>query len=149
MHPETLDSGGTMIYSRRDMLKLGAGALAALGAGVRLQAAEGRQKRKIPIGLQLYSVREDCAKDLPGVIQAVGKMGYQGVEFAGYHGRNAKDLRKLLDDNGLRCGGTHTALNTLTGDAFQGTVEFNQTLGNRYLIVPSLPRENVASVKAL
>ncbi|MHB1036110.1 MAG: sugar phosphate isomerase/epimerase family protein [Pirellulales bacterium] len=138
-----------MNYSRRDMLKLGAGALAALGTGAGLRAADNKPKRKIPIGLQLYSVREDCTKDLPGVLKAVGKMGYQGVEFAGYYGRNANELRKLLDENGLRCCGTHTALSTLVGAAFDGTIEFNKTLGNRFLIVPSLPQENVASVKAL
>ncbi|HZO88257.1 MAG TPA: sugar phosphate isomerase/epimerase [Chthonomonadaceae bacterium] len=93
---------------------------------------------KLPIGLQLYSVREDCARDLPGVLEAVARMGYDGVEFAGYYGRNAQELRKLLDDNGLKCCGTHIGLDTLLGDALPATVEFNQTLGNRFLIVPGL-----------
>ena len=44
---------------------------------------------KIPIGVQLYSVREDCAKALPGVLSAIAKMGYEGVEFAGYYDRTA------------------------------------------------------------
>ena len=57
----------------------------------------------IPIGLQLYSVRDDCARDLPGVLKAVGGMGYAGVEFAGYYGRTAEELRLMLDDNGLAC----------------------------------------------
>jgi sugar phosphate isomerase/epimerase len=51
---------------------------------------------QIPIALQLYSVREDCQKDLPGVLQAVAKMGYQGVEFAGYYGRTAQELPQML-----------------------------------------------------
>ncbi|MDP6107122.1 MAG: sugar phosphate isomerase/epimerase, partial [Candidatus Brocadiia bacterium] len=55
----------------------------------------------IPIGLQLYSVRDDSARDLPGTLEAVAKMGYTGVEFAGYHGYGADDLRKMLDDLGL------------------------------------------------
>ena len=92
----------------------------------------------IPMGLQLYSVREDCAKDLPAVLAAVAAMGYVGVEFAGYHDYAAADLRKLLDDNGLACCGTHTGLPTLLGDELEKTVAFNQTLGNRYLIVPGL-----------
>ncbi|MBV9469496.1 MAG: sugar phosphate isomerase/epimerase [Abitibacteriaceae bacterium] len=100
---------------------------------------------KIPIGLQLYSIREDAAKDLPGVLKAVAQMGYDGVEFAGYYGHSAQDIRKMLDDNGLKCCGTHTGLNTLTGDELQRTVEFNKTLGNPYLIVPGLPQERTNS----
>jgi sugar phosphate isomerase/epimerase len=96
---------------------------------------------KIPIGLQLYSVREDCARDLPGTLDAVARMGYVAVEFAGYYNRNAQELRKLLDDRGLKCCGTHTGFNTIIGDELPRTIEFNQTLGNRFLIVPGLPEE--------
>lgn len=96
---------------------------------------------KIPIALQLYSVREDCARDLPGTIAAVAKMGYAGVEFAGYYDRSAAELRRLLDDHGLRCAGTHTGLNTIMGDELPRTIEFNQALGNKFLIVPGLPKE--------
>jgi len=93
----------------------------------------------IPIGLQLYSIREDCKKDLPGTLAAVAKMGYDGVEFAGYYDRPAAELRKRLDDLGLKCCGTHIKLDTMLGDALPATVEFNRALGNRFLIVPSLP----------
>ena len=96
---------------------------------------------QIPIGLQLYSVRDDCARDLPGVLAAVARMGYAGVEFAGYYGHTAQELRAMLDDNGLVCCGTHTGLDTILGDALEQTVEFNKTLGNPYLIVPGLPGE--------
>jgi len=148
-----------MSLSRRDMLRLGAGAAAFCVTGARAAALAQRARRrrkvatepakKIPIGLQLYSVRGECEKDLPGVLEAVGKMGYKGVEFAGYYGRKADELRKLLDKNGLVCCGTHTGLNTLTGDAWKGTVEFNKTIGNKYLIVPGLPGKNVASKQAI
>lgn len=94
---------------------------------------------KLPIGLQLYSVREDAAKDLAGVLQAVAKMGYDGVEFAGYYGHSAADIRKMLDDNGLKCCGCHTGLDTLVGDKLQETVDFNKTLGHKFLIVPWIP----------
>jgi hypothetical protein len=108
------------------------------------QAAK-QAKRQAPIGLQLYSVREDCKRDLPGTIAAVGKMGYDGVEFAGYYDRSAEDLRKMLDDNGLVCCGTHTGLDTLLEDNLAKTIEFNKTLGNKYLIVPGLPEKNSSS----
>jgi sugar phosphate isomerase/epimerase len=122
-----------MDFTRRDMLKLGLGGAALWAAGSeRLSAAE---TKKIPIALQLYSVRQDCEKDLPAVLQAVAKIGYKGVEFAGYYGRDAAQLRKLLDDNGLKCCGTHIGLDTLRGDKLAQTVEFNKTLGNPFLIV--------------
>src|SRR5947209_5011524 len=90
-------------------------------------AAEAGPNKKAPalIGLQLYSVRDACAKDLPGVLKAVAKMGYTGVEFAGYYGRTAQELRQMLDEDGLKCYGTHIGLDTLLGDNFAKTVEFN------------------------
>ena len=102
----------------------------------------------IPIGLQLYSVRDDCARDLPDVLKAVAGMGYAGVEFAGYYGRTAPELRAMLDENGLACCGTHTALETVLGDELERTVDFSRTLGNPYLIVPGLPRERTGTREA-
>jgi sugar phosphate isomerase/epimerase len=129
-----------MDLSRRDMLKLTAGSAALWAAGTRLlRADEKPAKKKIPIALQLYSVRGLCEKDLPGTLEAVGKMGYQGVEFAGYYGRTAEELRKLLDQNNLKCCGTHIGLDAITGDNLKKTVEFNKTLGNKFLIVASMP----------
>ncbi|MDD4891519.1 MAG: sugar phosphate isomerase/epimerase [Phycisphaerae bacterium] len=103
----------------------------------------------MPVGVQLYSVRMDCARDLPGTLAAVAGMGYDGVEFAGYYGRSAADLRKLLDSLGLRCCGTHTGLDTLLGDALKTTIEFSQTLGNKFLIVPSMPGPRRAADRAV
>ena len=100
---------------------------------------------RIPIALQLYSVREECAKDLPGTLGAVAEMGYEGVEFAGYHGRSAGELRRLCDERGLKIVGTHIGLDTLLGDELEKSVEFNRILGNKYLIVPGLPEERRSS----
>src|SRR5437867_2457201 len=137
--------------SRRTFLKHTAAttlvACAAGPAATALFSAE-TPARKIPIGLQLYSVRKDCEKDLVGTVTAVAKMGYKGVEFAGYYGRDAKTLRKLLDDVGLKCCGTHLQLETVLGDNLPKTIEFNQTLGNQFLIVPSLPEKRRSSLQA-
>ena len=78
------------------------------------------------------------AGDMAGSLAAVAKLGYKGVEFAGFNNVPAKDIRKMLDDNGLKAIGCHTALNTLQGDEFDRTVEFNKTIGNPRLVVPSL-----------
>jgi sugar phosphate isomerase/epimerase len=97
---------------------------------------------KIPIGLQLYSVREDCATDLPAVLDQVAEMGYEGVDFpAGYFGQEAQNLRAMLDDRGLRCCGSHTPLDTLQADCLEATVDFALQVGNLYLVCPWLPEE--------
>jgi sugar phosphate isomerase/epimerase len=110
-----------------------AGVVCGLSLAESVQAAAGK---KIPIGLELYSLREECKTDLPGMLSAVSKIGYKGVEFAGYHGRSAKELRKMLDENGLVACGTHTPYESVLGDKLKETVEFNQTIGNKFLIVP-------------
>ncbi len=99
----------------------------------------------LPIAVQLYSVRDDCARDLPGTLKAVADMGYAGVEFAGYYGYSAEDLRSMLDGLGLKCAGTHTGLETILGKELEATIEFNKTLGNRFLIVPGLSAERTKS----
>lgn len=103
---------------------------------------------RIPVGVQLYSVRDDCARDLPGTLAQISKMGYAGVEFAGYHGYNAADLRRILDDLGLKASGAHIGVDQLIGDALPKTAEFHLALGNKYLLVPGLPEEYRNSARA-
>jgi sugar phosphate isomerase/epimerase len=103
-------------------------------------------QKKIPIAVQLYSVRTLCATDLPGTIAGVAKLGYQAVEFAGYYGHTAAELRKMLADNGLRCCGTHLHIDALLGDSLEKTIEFNKGLSNPTLIVPGLPKNYTGSV---
>jgi sugar phosphate isomerase/epimerase len=136
-------------HSRRDVIRFAAAAAAAIACPLP-SIAEAPAKR-IPIALELYSVRNEIAKDFTGVIQAVGKMGYEGVEFAGYHGWDKKpaELRKLLDDNGLKCCGTHTALKTLEGDNLKQTIELHKILGNKFLICPNLSAKDAEGWLAL
>jgi sugar phosphate isomerase/epimerase len=96
----------------------------------------------IPIALQLYVLRGECEKDLDATLEAVAEMGYEAVEPWGYAGdkvewmgRSAKELRKLLDDNGLGCCGMHLETDALLGDNLARTIELNQALGNRFLII--------------
>jgi sugar phosphate isomerase/epimerase len=142
-------------FTRMEFLRVAAAGAAFWAAGrgsaesgPGAPTGESAATRRIPIGLQLYSVRNECAKDFPAVLAAVAAMGYEGVEFAGYHGRNAAELKKLLDDSGLKSCGTHLGIDQLTGDELQRTVEFNRTLGNEFLIVASLPDERMADRQA-
>jgi len=124
---------------RRKFLQLSAlgvaGATFGLG-GCATKKSCGAAKKKIPVGVQLYSVRENCKTDFPGTIAAMAQMGYAGVEFAGYWGRSAKDIRKMLDDNGLVTCGTHAQLTDLQPDKLDATLEFNQIIGNQFIICP-------------
>ncbi len=124
-------------YTRRKFLHNSAMvAMAAAVAPICAPLTSAAAGSKIPVGVQLYSVREQCAKDLPGTLSAVAKIGYKGVEFAGYHGRSAKELRKLLDDLGLVACGTHTPYESVQNDKLAATIEFNRIIGNKFLIVP-------------
>jgi len=124
--------------SRRQFIRNSGMLACASMLGGKTASAMSIFKKKIPIGVQLYSVREECKNNFPKVLAAISEMGYDGVEFAGYHDRTAKEIRTLLDDNGLKACGTHTAMDTLMADNFQSTVDYNKELGNEYLIVPWL-----------
>jgi len=104
----------------------------------------------VPVGLQLFSIRHACqandGRDFPAVLAEVARMGYQGVEFAGYYPGSAAEIRKMLDDAGLVCCGAHVMIDKLLGDELEPTVAFHRELGNRYLIAPILPKEYTQSL---
>lgn len=102
------------------------------------EVARAAGAKQIPISLQLYSVRGDCGKDFDKTVQRVAKMGYQGVEFAGYHkySNDAAGLKKKLDELGLKVAGTHIGTSSFAGDRIQKTIEFHQAIGCKFLIVP-------------
>ena len=104
--------------------------------------------KTFPIAVQVYSVRQIAQQDLAGVLAQIAKIGYQGVEFAGYYGHSAQDIRKILDDNGLKAAGTHIGLETLLGDQLPKTMEFNRTIGNKNLIVPGFAQKYRSSIAA-
>ncbi len=99
------------------------------------------QSKKIPIGIELYSVRGELQKDMPGTVRAVAKMGYQVVEFySPYYSwttDQAKDVRKLLDDLGIKCLSTHNSPQAISADGMAKAVELNQIIGSKYIIVAS------------
>jgi len=122
--------------SRRQFVKSSIVAAAALG--LRPSAWAQAAGRKIPIGVQLYSVRDDCAKDFDDTVAKLAKMGFEGVEFAGYHkyAGKAKELRAKLDELNLKAVGTHIGTGSFRGDALKKTIEFHQIIGCKFLIVP-------------
>ncbi len=101
-----------------------------------------------PISLQLYSLRDDAPKDFPGILKKVAEMGYEAVEFAGYHGHTATELRSVLDEVGLVCSGTHTGINLLEDDTIEETFATHAALGTKNIIIPWLPLELHSTAEA-
>lgn len=131
----------TRDFSRRAFLSMTAAAPFALSS-----ALKGAFQR-VPVGLELYSVRGELAKDLLGTVAAVGKMGYQVVEFYSpymqWTPERAKEVRKVLDDSGLKCPSTHNGTQSLTPDGMKKAIELNQILGSRYIIIASAPAKTL------
>jgi len=87
------------------------------------------------ISVQLYTLREEAGRDFIGTLEAVAKIGYQGVEFAGYGGIAAKEMRKYLNGFGLKATGSHVALDLLTNNLDE-VIEYNLEIGNKFIICP-------------
>jgi sugar phosphate isomerase/epimerase len=112
-------------------------ALGALAAGLpatRLLAAGPR----CPFGVQLYTLREALARDLTGTLRQVAEIGYQEVEFAGYHGHSTREVRSALTAAGLQAPAAHVSLEALR-DQLDSTIETAAEIGHRYLFLPWIP----------
>jgi sugar phosphate isomerase/epimerase len=97
--------------------------------------------KRIPLGLELYSVRNELKKDLMGTVRAVAKMGYEGVEFFSpyfsWTPSYAKEVRKLQDDLGIRCFSTHNDASSLTAENLPRAIELNQIIGSKFIVMAS------------
>ncbi len=131
-------------HTRRDFLKVTGATVAAAMSPLRGSA----QLFAPRVAMQLYCVRAELPKDPSRTLGELAKMGYQGVEFENWHNLPPSEWRKLIDGHGLQAAGNHITLNTLSGDALKKTIDDNATIGNKFLIVRSLgkaqlaPREN-------
>lgn len=124
--------------SRRQFVKAATLVATGLATGSETWAARAKAAKKLPIALQLYSVRGDCKADFDAALAQVARMGFAGVEFAGYYGYAEKPqaLRAKLDSLGLKAAATHIPTASFRGDAMKKTIEFHQTIGCKFLIVP-------------
>ncbi len=115
-------------------------AIVAGGADVAAAATH----RKLPIGLELYSVRDELEKDLTGTVTAVAKLGYEVVEFyspySGWTTAYAADVRKLLNDLNIKCLSTHNNRSGLEGDGLKRAIELNRILGSKTIVMASAGR---------
>jgi sugar phosphate isomerase/epimerase len=141
-----------MKISRRNFMMKGSLALTATALASRsLFAAKPGQEL---VGLQLYSVRDDMKKDPLGTLKQLSAMGYKHVEHANYvdrkfYGHGAKEFKKILSDLGMEMPSGHTVLGGKHWDAakkdftdlWKYTVEDAATVGQQFVISPSLEKE--------
>ncbi|MBQ4145349.1 MAG: sugar phosphate isomerase/epimerase [Clostridia bacterium] len=91
--------------------------------------------KKFKIGLQLYSIREDMEKDMENALKKVKEIGYDYVEFAGYFGHSAEEVKAMLDKYGLECVSVHQTPQ-LFADEGQKAVDYLKTIGAKYCAIP-------------
>lgn len=115
----------------------------AATASIAVASAQNKASNKaaLPVGLEMFSVRGELAKDLMGTVRAVAKMGYQAMEFyAPYYQwteAQVKEVRKIMDDGGARCYSTHNAISNYKPENVQKAIDYNKMLGARYIVVAS------------
>ncbi len=118
-----------MSGSRREFLKISGAAAAATFAGKQAWAA----RVNLPIGLQLYSVRELLPKDFGGTLKQLRGMDYRVVEAAGYYNKSAADWKKAMDDARLRCISSHHVLTDLKSKLNE-LIDYGHAIGLEYII---------------
>ncbi len=91
--------------------------------------------KKALIGYQLYSAREEAAKDLLSTLKKVKALGYDGVEFAGFYGNSAEDVKKALDEAGIRAISAHVPLAEIRADMFRVISDY-KLIGCDYIAIP-------------
>jgi len=97
---------------------------------------------KLPVAIQLYSVRDAMEKDYAGTLKRIADLGYKGVEFAGFGGFSALQMKDLLKELGLTPAGSHTNVKTLQ-ENLDEIIEYNLTIGNKYIVCPSNKYESI------
>jgi len=111
--------------------------------------ASGTMGAKIrPIGVQLYTVRDEMKRDVAATLARVAQIGYTEVEFAGYFDHSPADIRAMLDQNHLTAPSAHIPLQMLQGD-LTGVIAAAKTIGHQYIVCPWLdPSQRGSTVDA-
>ena len=122
------------MWSRRAFLQHGSLALAAVTCLESRAAQPPLGPLNLPIGLQLYAVREDVAKDLPAALKAVAAIGYREVELAGAPKVPAAKLRALLQEYGLTAPSMHAGMSDMQTEQ-QARIDYAKAVGAEYLVV--------------
>lgn len=98
-------------------------------------------------GLQLYSVRDITNRDLGNALMQVASLGYSSVEFAGFFGHDACEVKAMLENSGLKISGTHSSLDDLRPTRIMGTLKYHKEIGNPRYIVPGADLSTLDKIK--
>lgn len=131
--------------SRRGFLKMAAGASVAAMALAKAEWLEA-YPLGLPLGLQLYSVRELLPKDFDGTLKAIAAAGYTEVEAAGYYSMSAEDFKQAMTTAGLRCVSGHYPMNVLQGN-LENVLTYARQLGLQYVVCSSPALKDPSQVK--
>lgn len=129
--------GSFHLMHRREMIRWSAGAVLAAATPLP-RYATGRKLERI--GLQLYTVRTEMARDVEGTLARVAEMGYREVEFAGYFDRAPAAVRTALAAAGLAAPATHVPYETLAA-GWDQVLATAAAIGHTDVVVPWIPRE--------
>jgi sugar phosphate isomerase/epimerase len=91
-----------------------------------------------PIGVQLYTLRDEMQKDVAATLERVARIGYKEVEFAGYFGKSPSEIRAILDRNGLRAPSVHVPIEVAEGSGWSAALDAAKTVGHEYVVIPWL-----------
>ena len=93
--------------------------------------------KKALIGYQIYSAREEAEKDLLGVLKQLAAMGYDGVEFAGFYGHTAEEIKAMLKETGLKAISSHAGIPATVEGMFE-SIAFHKAIGCEFIAIPYL-----------
>ena len=100
----------------------------------------------LPLGLQLYSVRDLLPKDYEGTLRQLGAIGYREVEAAGFFDRSPSQVKQAMDHASLRCVSAHYPMVQLN-PKIEEIVQFGKDLGLQYIVCASPMPKDLAHVK--
>lgn len=103
--------------------------------------------KNTPVAYQIYSARKDAEQDLLSVLRQLKALGYDGVEFAGFYGYSAQDVKAMLDECGLKAVSSHVSLSLIRED-MQAVIDYHKAIGCPYIAVPHLAVEERAGQPA-
>ncbi len=138
MKTPSAHANDAMTLTRRQFMKYSSGALAMMSVPAVMAHNHSHNGHGANnVGLQLYTLRDIMQRSVPATLKLVADIGYAELEFAGYYGQSAKQIKQLLDENGLTAPSAHIMLDAFDSNLSQ-ILDDAQTIGHKYLVVPWL-----------
>ena len=128
------------MINRRDFLAHASMAFGAVAVGMQGAGVHSANPHGKPIGLQLYTLRNEMANDLPGTLSKVARIGYREVELDNFYGKDSRQIRKLLKDNGLSAPSAHYQVGQIES-SWDRQIEYAVAIGLKYMVNSIVPRD--------